>query len=107
MNQKGKEQWDDVGQEKRSSAGERVLTLGNGGCWVGGVRKLVRGESRHSCRREAPRQQMIECCKLVCSRLFAPSRSSVAEPHLMGRGKTACDSELLSHLTWVADGNTS
>ena len=91
MKEKAKGQWDEVGQEERNRADERVLTLGNGGCWVGGVRQLVRGESRHSCRREAPRQQVIESCKLVCSRLFAPSRSPVAEPHLMGRGKTTCD----------------
>lgn len=87
MNRKGKGRWGDVGQEKRSSTGEGALTLGDGGGWVGGVRQLVRGESRHPCGREAPRQQVVESRKLVRPRLFAPSRPSVAEPHLMGRGK--------------------
>lgn len=89
--QKGKGRWDGDGQKLRSGAGIRALTLGNGGGGVGGVRQLVGGQSRHSCRREAPRQQVVESRKLVRSCLFAPSRSAVAEPHLMGRAETTGD----------------
>lgn len=90
-NRKGKGRWDEEGQKLRSSAGARALTLGDGGGGVGGVRQLVGGQSRHSCGREAPRQQVVESRKLVRSRLFAPPRSAVAEPHLMGRAKSTGD----------------
>lgn len=86
------------------SAGEGVLTLGNGGGWVGGVRQLVRGQRWHSCGWEAPRQQVVESRELVRSCLFAPSRSSVAEPHL-GQGqekvRVTLGAAVLSHLDWV------
>lgn len=59
-----------------------VLTLGDGGGGVGGVRQLVGGQRGHAGGREAPGQEVVEGRQLVGSCLLTPTGAAVAEPDL-------------------------